>query len=267
MLTGPLSWLAAAALAVGIAAAAWRAGSLSPSGAVAAAVVGTVSMGAGVPWGAFLVAWFISASLLSRLGRAAKQARTADVLEKDDRRDAGQVLANGALFAAAALLSLSGDSWASVAAMAGAGALIAAGSDTAATEIGTWRGGTPWSLRTRAPAGVGTSGAVSVAGTVGMVAAAVLLGALAAVVGLVPWSAAPRVAYAGVCGALVDTVAGAWLQSRRWCPTCERETEQRVHRCGTATRASGGLSWLTNDRVNLLCAAVGAAVGAALADR
>ena len=45
---------------------------------------------------------------------------------------------------------------------------------------------------------------------------------------------------------------------------CERETEQVVHRCGTRTVEAGGWPWLTNDRVNLLCSLVGAAVALAL---
>ncbi|MBY0492383.1 MAG: DUF92 domain-containing protein, partial [Gemmatimonadaceae bacterium] len=119
-------------------------------------------------------------------------------------------------------------------------------------------------LRTRETAVPGTSGAVSLAGTAGMLAAAAALATLAAAVRLIPWAAVPVVAYAGACGALADTVVGAWLQARRWCPTCARATEQPVHRCGTSTHADGGLAWLTNDRVNLICTLVGAAVALAL---
>jgi uncharacterized protein (TIGR00297 family) len=255
----------AAGAATAIALTARRAGSLSTSGAVAAIITGTVAMTAGAAWGSFLVVWFVAASLLSRLGRTAKAARTGQVIEKGGARDAAQVLANGGVFASAAAVALLRPDWAELAAGAAAGALTAAGADTAATEIGTLWGGTPWSLRTQGPAPAGTSGAISVAGTMGMAFSAALLGALAAVLQLIPWSAAGFVAYAGVCGALADTVIGAWWQARRWCPTCDRGTEQPVHTCGTATRAAGGLPWLTNDRVNLLCTIVGAVVALALA--
>jgi uncharacterized protein (TIGR00297 family) len=263
----PLDLTLAVVAASAIAWGAFRAGSLSRSGAVAAALVGSIVLSAGWPWGLFLVGWFIAASALSKMGHAAKAARTGDVVAKGDARDAGQVVANGGVFTCAAAVSLLVPEWSSVAAVAGAGALAAAGSDTAATEIGTLWGGTPWSLRTRTAAAPGSSGAISRVGTMGMLAAAGAFAALAAAVGLVAWGDAGRVAYAAVCGALVDTVAGAWLQARRWCPRCERETEQVMHRCGTPTLAAGGLAWLGNDWVNLVCTLVGAAVGVMLAGR
>lgn len=258
----PAALVVAVALAVAgsIAALARRAGSLSPSGALAATATGAVAILTSWRWGAFLVLWFVMASLLSRAGRAVKQARTAEVVEKGDRRDAGQVFANGGVFALAAVVALVWPGHAATAALAAAASLTAAGADTAATEVGTRWGGTPWSLRTRHPAVPGTSGALSAAGTLGMLGAAGVLGALAAALQLVPWTQATAVATAGVAGALMDTVLGAWAQARRWCPACQRHTEQPTHRCGTVTEAAGGIGWLTNDRVNALCALTGAAV-------
>ncbi len=256
-------------LAGGVAFAARRAGSLTASGAVAATVVGTLAMTAGWRWGVFLIGWFVAASLLSRSGRAIKLTRTDGVVEKGDQRDAGQVLANGGVFtlAAAAAITAAIAAWpfpADVAALAAAGSLAAAGADTAATEVGTRWGKTPWSLRTHSPATPGSSGAMSLVGTFGMIVAAAVLGIYAAVIGLVAWSSALIVAYAGVCGALTDTVLGAWLQSRRWCASCAQHTEQIVHRCGNATVPDGGLSWMTNDLVNVGCAVVGGLVAVAL---
>ena len=71
-------------------------------------------------------------------------------------------------------------------------------------------------------------------------------------------------ALAGVAGAVVDTIVGAWWQARRWCPSCERETEQARHRCGAATVPYRGVSWLGNDAVNLICTVAGAAVMGAI---
>lgn len=250
-------------LAALIAATAWRAGSLTRSGAVAAVLVGGVSMTAGRSWGLFLVLWFVSASLASRAGRARKERATADVVAKGGQRDAVQVLANGGVYAAcalAALLGLPGAVWASV----GAAALVAAGADTLATETGTlWRG-QPWSLRTLGPVPTGTSGAVSVPGTLGMLAGAGVLAAFGVWLGLVPARDALAVALAGVAGAVADTLIGAWWQARRWCPDCARETEQHEHRCGTPTNPWRGVPWLNNDVVNFLCTLTGAGVALSL---
>lgn len=245
-------------LAALIAGVAWRAGSLGPSGAAAAVMVGGVAMTAGRPWGGFLVAWFLLASLASRVGRARKAQATGDVVAKGGQRDAGQVLANGGVFAACAAGALVAPSLTTECTLMGAASLAAAGADTLATEIGTLWPGRPWSLRSLRPVATGSSGAVSVPGTAGMVAGAWLLASTAQQFGLVPAEALFHVTLAAVTGAVADTLVGAWWQARRWCPACARETEQVVHRCGTPTNAWRGLAWLDNDLVNVLCTAVGA---------
>jgi uncharacterized protein (TIGR00297 family) len=254
-------------LAALIAGSAWRAGSLSRSGAVAALLLGGVAMTAGRPWGLFLVAWFLTATLASRYGRRAKEIATGDVVAKDDRRDAAQVLANGGVFALCALVSLLGATDDSLLRVMGAGALVAAGADTLATETGTlWRR-PPWSLRSWGRVPTGTSGAVSLPGTAGMVAGAGVLAAVAQLTGLTPPGLLFHVALAGILGAVADTLIGAWWQARRWCPRCTRETEQDVHGCGTATQPWRGIAWLDNDAVNFACTVVGAAVMAGVGGR
>ena len=256
--------LAGAAIGTGLAAiialAVWRTGSLSRSGALAALLTGGIAMSAGARWGAFLVGWFVTASLATRIGRRAKEAATGDVVAKGGPRDAAQVFANGGVYAACALVGLTGLASAPspLLAMMGAAALVAAGADTLATETGTlWRG-QPWSLRTFGTVPTGTSGAMSAPGTAGMVAGALGLAALAHLCGLIPRAHVLAVAYSGIAGATADTLIGAWWQARRWCPACERETEQSVHRCGAATQWCRGVAWLSNDVVNLLCTVVGA---------
>src|SRR3569833_1751003 len=126
---------AGAMLSLVIALVARRARSLSTSGAAAAVVVGTLAVAAGWSWGLLLILYFASSTLLSRIGKAEKERRTADVVEKGGERDAWQVFANGGVFAGAAVGSLV---WPSPAWLAlGAGALAASASDTWATEIGT----------------------------------------------------------------------------------------------------------------------------------
>jgi uncharacterized protein (TIGR00297 family) len=144
--------------------------------------------------------------------------------------------------------------------VAATGALAAAGADTLATEVGTWWGASPWSLRTRTRVPPGTSGAVTLAGSLAMVASAGAVAALAGALAVIPWGAWGVVTVAGTAGAVVDTVLGAWGQQRRWCPVCQGATEQDPHACGAPTQRVGGWRWLDNDVVNLLATGVGALV-------
>lgn len=242
---------------------AWRLRALSVSGAVAAAVVGSVAMQRGWSWAAYLMSWFAVSVLLSRWGRARKLERTAGMVAKGDRRDAWQVLANGGAFAAAGWMAglVAGSPDGLV--VAACGALAAAGADTAGTEVGTAWGRDPWSLRTRGRVPPGSSGAVTAIGLVGTFGGAAVFTSFAVGFGPVPIAAAPALLTGAVAGALADTLLGAWGQARRWCDACHRETEQRVHACGSATRHLAGLPWLENDLVNLLCTLVGAATAAA----
>ena len=256
--------LAGLFVALLIALLAHRAHSLSRSGAVAAVIVGTVAVTAGWSWGALLIAFFVASTLLSRWGAARKEARTASVVAKGGDRDAAQVLANGGMFAVAALLSLLlYPDWPGWAALA-AGALGAATSDTWATEIGTLIGSTPRSVLTGRTVPPGTSGGVTIAGTLAAVAGAGFIAMLALLVG---WSRSVALAalVGGAFGSTFDSVLGATMQARRWCDRCNRGTERLIHDCGASTRHAGGLAWLDNDAVNFLSTAAGGLLAAMLA--
>lgn len=254
-----------AAAATLVAGAALGRGALSRSGAVAAAAVGTAAVVAGWGWGALLVGYFVLSVLLSRLGEARKQARTASVVEKGGARDASQVVANGGVFALLALVSVAlPDAVPRAVAGAGAlGALATAAADTWATEVGTLVHAPPRSLRGWRPVPSGTSGAVSAAGTVALLAGAAAVAGVARLLDLS--TAGIAVAAGGVTGALADTVLGAALQERRWCATCEQATERRVHSCGAPTTRAGGVAWLDNDAVNLAASMTGAIVSGCIA--
>jgi uncharacterized protein (TIGR00297 family) len=221
--------------------------------AAMAVVVGTVCVAAGWSWGALLVAFFVASSTLSRLGARRKDERTGSIVAKGGARDARQVLANGGLFALAALLSLVAPwpGWM----VAGAGALAAATSDTWATEIGTLAGGAPRSITSGRPVPPGTSGGITLAGTLAALCGAAFVAALA---WAFRWPAAAAIVLGGLAGSTADSLLGATMQARRWCERCGAATERDVHDCGTPTRFAGGLHWLDNDGVNLAAAVVGA---------
>jgi uncharacterized protein (TIGR00297 family) len=251
-LTRAVAGLVAAAA---IAAVARRAHSLSTSGAVAATVVGAACVAAGWDWGALLMVFFVTSTLLSRVGRSAKEERTRAIVEKGGERDVVQVLANGGVFGLSAALFAVRPSplWQAL----GVGALAAATADTWATEIGTLAGGHPRSIISLQTVPRGTSGGITLAGTLASIAGSFIIAAAAA---LCHWP--PTIAWwavvGGIVGSLADSLLGARWQSRRWCATCNIQTERRVHPCGTTTVPAGGVLWLDNDAVNALSTVLGA---------
>lgn len=206
--------LAAGAAAVVVLALARRLRWLTAGGAAAAVGVGAaVLAGAGAAGLALLLAFFVSASLLTRLGGPEKPAagpehgpsagvepgpgadRAGGAAAGRGRgpaagsgRTAAQVLANGGPAAAAALIGLAGRPGAGQVALLGA--LAAATADTWATEIGTFVRGETRRITTWAPVPPGSSGGVSRAGTLGGLAGAALLGLAAGLLGMdvgLPW--------------------------------------------------------------------------------
>lgn len=266
---------------------AWRVHALTAGGAIAAFVVGTLTYATGtLGFTLVLLAFFIPSVLLSRVGRARKRA-LVDV-GKHGARDAMQVLANGGVATACAVV------WALVHdprwALAFAGAYAAATADTWATEIGTLARRQPRSILTLRPVPTGMSGGITLPGTLAEIAGAVWLGitglfgiALAYVLNVAdivfPWSGRGSTDFSftfsvmlllaipigGIAGATADSLLGATAQELRRCEACKRTCETDPHACGEPTRLVRGLPGFSNDVVNLLATAVGAAVAFAVA--
>lgn len=234
---------------------------LSTGGAVAALLVGTAAAIAGWTWATVLIVFFVTSSALSRFRHATREARIGRIVEKGNERDAVQVLANGGVFAAGALLATAtGESaWAAAA----LGALAAATADTWATEVGTVSGGLPRSIISFEPLPAGTSGGVTVPGTLASIAGAAFIAGVGYFTGV--GGASVAVFVGGVLGSLADSLIGGTVQERRWCDGCSEATERRTHYCGSATRVVGGVPGARNDFVNVVCTLVGAGVAAALA--
>lgn len=223
-------------------------------------MVGTLAIASDWSCGILLLVYFFSSSLLTRIGAAAKAKRGGGIVEKSGARDSAQVLANGAVFAAAAVVYLFDRSplWLA----AGAGALAASAADTWGTELGMLAGRPPRMITNWRPVPAGTSGGVSAPGAVAATAGA---GLVAATAWLLHWGieVAFAAAVGGIIGALADSLLGALWQSRRRCSRCGIDTERREH-CSTPTERAGGLAWLDNDGVNAACTMIGALVSARL---
>ncbi len=253
----------------------YRGGALSGSGVVGALITGTLILGlGGWEWGVMLVAFFVSSSVLSFYHARDKQ-ELAEKFAKGHRRDLGQALANGGLAALLALLSkllpLPGGGREGIWFVACAGAMAAVNADTWATELGVLSPHSPRLITTGRRVEVGASGGITWLGTVASLGGALfigLLGGLGALVLRQGWAAAGALLLAatvgGLAGSLGDSLLGASVQAIYWCDACEKETERKVHRCGTETRLLRGWRWLGNDLVNFIASVAGALVAAGI---
>lgn len=253
-------------LGVLIAAIAWRAQTLSRSGAVAAAITGGLTFGlGGLPGAALLLAFFISSSLLSRTF-ARRKVSLDEKYAKGSQRDWGQVLANGGLGTLLIVmywLFPDGD-WLWIAFV---GTMAAVNADTWATEIGVFSRTPPRLLTTGRVVERGTSGGVTWLGYLAVVSGAGLIGLVAAFFyPQATWIAVFGTAIlGGLAGSTVDSLLGSTLQAIYYCPACKKETERHPrHSCGTATSHLRGLKWLNNDWVNFSCSLGGALTAAAI---
>lgn len=245
-----------------VALAVWR-GSLSRSGAVGAAVVGTLTFGlGGWQWGALLGLFFVSSSLLSHFKEAEKRS-AAEKFDKGHRRDMGQVAANGGIGALVALLSalVLSDAWYPF--FIGIMATVTA--DTWATELGTLSKRPPRLITNGRVVEVGTSGGISWLGTVVSLAGGGIIGLAASIMGsrlILTFILIGAVG--GLAGSLFDSLLGATVQRIYYCEACQKDTERRLHKCGTQTRPLRGWPWLNNDLVNFFASLVGGGVALGL---
>lgn len=267
MADGPGMLLIGFLISLYIAYAAEKKQALTPGGALAAVVVGTVllGLGGGVS-GLALLAFFLTSTALSRYRKEEKERLTGELVEKGSRRDAAQVFANGGPATAFCLLTiLTGSDAFAVGVL---GALAAANADTWATEIGLLSPTQPRHILTFKEVPAGTSGAVSPTGLLGLLAGALFIGFIAL------WEPGHGtllrtliVTLGGAAGGIIDSLLGATIQEQRRCLRCGAATEQAYHYCGEArheTMCTGGVQGIDNDTVNALSTALGGTVSALL---
>lgn len=201
----------ALALNGAVAAAGYFARTVTLSGAIGGAALGTIIFLA-MGWGgwALLLATFVCAVVTSKLGLRRKTL--LGIAEaRGGRRGAGNAVANTGVAAAAAVLAAL--SYASgPAAIAFVAALAAGGSDTVASEIGKAWGRRTYLMPTFRPVPPGTSGAASLEGTAAGLIGALALGALGVALGLVPFGALGAIVAGATIGAFAESVMGATLE-------------------------------------------------------
>jgi uncharacterized protein (TIGR00297 family) len=202
--------MALAANAV-IAIAGHRARTVSLSGSIVGAIIGTIIY-ASLGWRGWLLLLltFVAASVSSRLGLRRKML-LGIAEERGGKRGAGNAIANTGVAAICALL-MQVTPFGDAARLAFVAALAAAGSDTIASEIGKAWGRRTWSITSLGQVPPGTSGAMSVEGTVAGAVGALGLAMAAAVLDLTPGRAVVFIAIAASIGSLLESWLGATLE-------------------------------------------------------
>ena len=232
---------------------------LAVSGSVATFLLATIIYGVGGwKWTTPILTFFIASSLLSKYGNVRKK-KFEIIFDKTDKRDAGQVAANGCVAGKIILL------WhffpnntelyyfyiASIAAVT---------ADTWGTEIGTLWKGKPRSIVTLQKVEPGTSGGVSLQGTLGALIGAMIVTISAVIVNSSEFSF-PLIALiisSGLIGSLIDSFFGATIQAQY--QTSSGKLTEKTTIDGVKTTMVRGIRWIDNDVVNWVCAFSGAIV-------
>ncbi len=271
-----LDWLIGLACAGLIAGLGYRKQWLSGSGAIAAAMMGTIYYAAGsLLWFGLLILFFISGSVLSRMKRERKRRMEQDYA-KGSRRDAGQVFANGGLGMLLCLGNAFAPHEAWVLAFVGVMATVTA--DTWATEMGSLSRKPPRSVLNGRVLEPGASGGVSLRGTMAAAAGGSIIGGAAWLFSLLSSAGNPYtdlssfvsvlygacvMVFAGLIGGLAgcfaDSYLGATVQLMHRCTVCGKIVETNIHH-GQPTVYARGWRWMNNDMVNAVSSIFGGAV-------
>lgn len=196
-----------------IAAAGYRARTVTAAGAVAGAGIGTIiAVCAGWKGWMLLLATFACAVITSRLGLRRKLL-LGIAEERGGRRGAGNAVANTGVAALAALLAVLG-STPEAALLAFVAALAAGGSDTVASELGKAWGRTTYLITSARRVPPGTSGALSLEGTLAGLAGATLLGGAGIALQLAESDTLLPIVAGATAGSLAESVMGATLEPR-----------------------------------------------------
>jgi uncharacterized protein (TIGR00297 family) len=203
--------LIAAALNGTVAWAGYAARTVSLSGALCGAAIGTtIFIAAGWQGWVLLLATFVLAAATTRMGLERKTL-LGIAEERGGRRGAANAVANTGVAAVAALMSIL--TYAREPALvAFAAALAAGGSDTVASEIGKAWGRRTYLVPTFTRVSPGTSGAISAEGTAAGLVAALALATAAAALQLVSFSTLAAIVGGATAGALVESALGATLE-------------------------------------------------------
>ena len=219
---------------------------LTKGGIIAAVIVDlAVSVSLGNFGFAILLTFFTMGVAIDKIKKRYNKAKQ-NVESKGSCRDSVQVLANGLLPAICAALYFVTSNFAFLAAFVAS--LAEALADTAASGIGSFSRRTFDPFRMK-PIAKGLSGGMSVLGTLASLIGALVIALLA--VHKIGFEASLVVVLSAFLGALFDSLLGSLLQVKYRCTVCGDIVERKSH-CGSQTVKHSGISFITNDTVNLL---------------
>jgi uncharacterized protein (TIGR00297 family) len=169
-----------------------------------------------------------------------------------------------------------------------AGAMATVTADTWATELGVLSNKKTRLITTLHQVETGTSGGISLRGLLAALVGALVIGIVAVLFSNLTcatllWIGDPdgvieygdpcitrpifdgtamilATTLAGLGGSLFDSLLGATVQAIYYCPSCRKDTERKVHTCGTPTTLKRGWRWLNNDGVNFVSSLIGAGI-------
>lgn len=220
---------------------------LTKSGVLAVILIGTLICGFG-PWISWLliVLFFASSGCIQLVKKLVHQTNESSITEKNNTRDAWQVLANS--FPSLVCLILFFFTQNELFLIAFVSGIAGATADTWASEIGILSKKPPRSIITLNVLEPGLSGGVSLLGSISSFFGSFLIAGVFALVYpfyfVIPF-------ICGVIGSLVDSFLGATIQVKYRCLVCGTITEKTIHH-QQSTQKISGFSWLANDWVNFL---------------
>eukprot|EP00262_Sarcandra_glabra_P000937 TRINITY_DN1096_c0_g2_i1.p1 TRINITY_DN1096_c0_g2~~TRINITY_DN1096_c0_g2_i1.p1 ORF type:complete len:288 (+),score=30.96 TRINITY_DN1096_c0_g2_i1:78-941(+) len=243
---------------------------LDPSGAFLGFVVMAVHIAVGYRFGALLLVFFFTSSMLTKVGEEKKGKIDVDFKE-GGQRNWLQVLANSGIATCLTLgigymtnwedKCLDSKEHAFITCLIGGviGHYACCNGDTWSSEIGMLSNGQPRLITTFKPVRKGTNGGVTTTGLLAAAAAGTVVGVTFVLFGLFTAKCSggialkqllviPLSALAGLCGSLIDSLLGATVQFSGFCSVRNKV----VGKPGPTVKKISGVSILSNNGVNLV---------------
>ena len=238
---------------------------LTSGGILAALAVDIfISLSLGNAGFGLLLAFFVLGIVVDKIKRRHKKRyknkKSKSIEKRGDCRDEVQVLANGLVATACAVMYAITLNRLFV--IAFAASLAEALADTVASGIGVLNP-KAYDIFKMKPCTPGISGGMSLLGTVSSLLAATLMAGLAFLFNLVSGAEVLTITFAAFVGGVFDRFLGSVVQVKYRCSACGEITEREEH-CSLPTEKHSGISFVSNDAVNLLGTLFSAIVSAVI---